>query len=85
MIIIIIMRGSRNFRQGGGGPVHSDKKRSDNVFFFFFSPQLIYRSQMVNFKEIYQFSRFQRGPTFFQGEGSNFFWGGGGGPIAYSI
>ena len=31
---------------------------------------------MVNFKEIYHLSRFQRGPTFFGGGG-----GGGGGPI----
>ena len=62
-------------------PGQSDKKISDNVFFFFFfffSPQLIFnRSQMVTFKEIYHFSRFQRGSNFFQG-------GGGGGPIAYS-
>ena len=38
---------------------------------------------MVNFKEIYHFSRFQRGPTFSRGcggGGSNFFQGGG--PIA---
>ena len=45
---------------------------------------------MVNFKEIYHFSRFQRGPTFSRGGGgSNFFQrgggGGGGGPIAYSL
>ena len=33
---------------------------------------------MVNFKEIYHFSRFQRGSNIFQG-GSNFFQGGGGG------
>ena len=59
------------FVRGGGGPGQSDKKSSDNVFFFFFSVlSLFYRSQMVNFKENYQFSRFQ---------GSNFFQGGGGG------
>ena len=32
---------------------------------------------MVNFKEIYHFSRFQRGPNIFQGGGGG---GGGGGP-----
>ena len=36
---------------------------------------------MVNFKEIYHFSSFQRGSSIFQGGGggSNFFQGGGGG------
>ena len=38
---------------------------------------------MVNFKEIYHFSRFQRGPTFSRGGGGG--GGGGGGPIAYSL
>ena len=40
---------------------------------------------MVNFKEIYHFSRFQRGSNIFQGGGggSNFFQGGG--PVAYSL
>ena len=67
------MRGSRNFRQGGPG--QSDKKSSDNVFFFFFLViSFFYRSQMVNFKEIYHFSRFQRGSNIFRGGG------GGGGP-----
>ena len=79
------MRGSRNFRQvggGGGGPGQSGKKSSDNVFFvlFFLVLSLFYRSQMVNFKEIYHFSRFQRGLHFPGGGGvSNFFQGGGGG------
>ena len=46
-------------------------------FFFFFSPQLILqKSNVVNFKGIYHFSRFQRGSNIFQG-GSNFFEGGG--------
>ena len=36
---------------------------------------------MVNLKENYHFSRFQRGANIFQG-GSNFFQGG---PIAYSL
>ena len=59
------MRGSRNFRQGGPG--QADKKSSDNVLF--------YRSQMVNFKEIYHFSRFQGGSNIFTG-GVQIFPGG---------
>ena len=57
----------------GGGPGQSDKKSSDNVFFFFFFfflvLSLFFRSQMVNFKENYHFSRFQGGPTFSRGGG----------------
>ena len=64
------MRGSRNFRQGGGGggvQVNLTKKAD---IFFFFSPQLVLQiSQMVNFKENYHFSRFQRGSNIFQGGG----------------
>ena len=54
------------------------------VFFviFFLVLSLFYRSQMVNFKEIYHFLRFQRGSNIFQG-GPNF--SGGGGPISYSL
>ena len=67
----LAMRGSRNFRQGGPGPGQSDKKKrsSDNaVFLFVFLVlSLFYRSQMVNFEEIYHFSRFQRGSNIFQG------------------
>ena len=76
------MRGSRIFRHGGGGggggPRQSDKKNSDSVvclflfFAFFLVLSLFYRSQIVNFKEKYHFSRFRRGSKFFQG-------GGGGG------
>ena len=63
-------------RGGGGGPGQTDKKSSDNVFFFFFFVlSLFFRSQMVNFKENYHFSRFQGGPTFSRV----------GGPIAYSL
>ena len=66
---------------GGGGPGQSDKKSSDNFFFssFFLVLSLFYRSRMVNFKENYHFSRFQRGSNIFQGGGggSNFFQGGG--------
>ena len=70
------MRGSRNFRHGGGGvgPRQSDKKNnSDSVVCLFFSFFLVlglfYRSQMVNFREKYHFSRFPRGSKFFQGGG----------------
>ena len=59
---------------GGGGPRQSDKKQySDSVvclfFAFFLVLGLFYRSQMVNFKEKYHFSRFRRGSKFFQGGG----------------
>ena len=84
------MRGSRNFCHwgggGGGGGVHVNltKKNSDSVvclflfFAFFLVLGLFYRSQMVNFKEKYHFSRFRRGSKFFPG-------GGGGRAIAYSL
>ena len=62
-----LMRGSRNLRQGGPG--QSDKK---NLFLVL---SLYYRSQMVNVKENYRFSR---GSNIFQGGGGgNFFQGGG--------
>ena len=65
-MITPVMRGSRNFRQGGGG----GRGQSDNLtkffFFFFLLLSLFYRSQMVNFKEIYHFSRSQRGSNIFQ-------------------
>ena len=59
---------------GGGGPGQADQKSSDKVFFFFVL-SLFYRSQMVNFKEIYHFSRFQRGSNIFQGGGGPTFSG----------
>ena len=68
---------------GGGGPGQSDKKSSDvNVFFFFFFffflvLSLFYRSQMVNLKEIYHFTRFQRGSNIFQGGRDPIFSRGG--------
>ena len=65
-----------------GGPGQSNKKSSDNGLFVFLVLSLFYRSQMVNFKEIYHFSRFQRGSKTFQG-GVQLFPGGG--PIAYSL
>ena len=53
-------------------------------FCFFLVLGLIYRSQMVNFKEKYYFSRFRRGSKFFEG-GPTISRGGGGGqmPIPY--
>ena len=52
------------------GPGQSDIKSSD-VFFFVFVLvlSLFYRSRMVNFKENYHFSRFQRGSNLLQGGG----------------
>ena len=49
---------------GGGGPGQSDKKALTMTFLVL---SLLYRSQMVNFKEIYRFSRLQMGSNFFQG------------------
>ena len=66
---------------GGGGPRQSDKKNSDSVvclllfFFFFLVLGLFHRSQMVNFKEKYHFSRFRRGSKFFQGGPTFSGWG----------
>ena len=58
------VRGSRNDHQGGEGPGQSDKKALTTIFLVL---SLFYRSQMVNFKEIYRFSRLQIGSNFFQG------------------
>ena len=49
---------------GGGGPGQPDKKALTTIFLVL---SLFYRSQMVNFKEIYRFSRLQMGSNFFQG------------------
>ena len=75
------MSGSRNFHQGGGGggvQVSLTKKSSDVFFLFFLVLSLFYKSQIVNFRAIYHFSRLQRvsnifqgGPTFSRGGGSN--------------
>ena len=61
---MVQMRGSRNFHQGGEGPGQSDKKALTMTFLVL---SLFYRSQMVNFKEIYRFSRLQMGSNYFQG------------------
>ena len=58
------MRGSRNFHRRGGGSRSVWQKSSDNDFLVL---SLFYRSQKVNFKEIYRFSRLQMGSNFFQG------------------
>ena len=70
-------------RGGGGDPRQSDKKKShdsvvclDLCFAFFLVLGLFYRSQMVNFKEKYHFSRFRRGSKFVQ-VGRTFPGGGG--------
>ena len=71
---MVQLRRSRNFHQGGGGgPGQSDKKTLTMTFLVL---SLFYRSQMVNFKEIYRFSRLQMGSNFFQGVRC---------PIAYSL
>ena len=56
----------QEFSSGGGGegPGQSDKKALITIFLVL---SLFYRSQMVNFKEIYRFSRLQMGSNFFQG------------------
>ena len=73
------MRGSKNFRQGGGGVQVNLTKKALTTFIFCLVLSLFYRSQMVNFKEIYHFSRFKRGSDIFQGgggEGVQLFPGG---------
>ena len=56
----------------GGVQVSLTKKALTFFWVFFFVLSLFYQSQMVNFKEIFHFSRFKRGSNIFQG-GSNFF------------
>ena len=69
-----------------GGPGQSDKKTLTTFFFFVFLVlSLFYKCQMVNFIEIYHFSRFQRGSNIFQWGGVQLFPEGGGGPIAYFL
>ena len=64
------------FVRGGGGVQVSPTKKAltTYLFLFFLVLSLFYRSQMVNFKEFYHFSRFQWGSNIFQG-------GGGGGGV----
>ena len=49
---------------GGEGPGQSDKKALTTISLVL---SLFYRSQMVNFKEIFRFLRLQIGSNFFQG------------------
>ena len=83
------MLGSRNFRQvgggGGGGPGQTDEKSSDNAFYFILVLIIFYRSQMVNFNEIYHFSRLERGSNIFQGGGGPTFSRGGGSNCLFPI
>ena len=61
---------------GGGGQGHQSEKKALTTFFFFLVLSLFYRSQKVNFKEIYHFLRFQSGYNIFQGGGVQSFSGG---------
>ena len=74
--------GSRNFVRGGPG--QSDKKEA-LITFFFLVLSLFNRSQMVNFKEIYHFSWFQRGSSIFQGGGGVQLFPGGGSNYLFPI
>ena len=61
----------QQFSWGGGGEGDqvSLTKKALTTYCFFLVLSLFYRSQMVNFKEIYHFSRYQRGSNIFQGGG----------------
>ena len=69
------------FVRGGGSRSVWQKKKADVFFFFFFFfvfflvLSLFYRSQMVNFKEIYLFFKVPEGVQHFPGGGSNIFQG----------
>ena len=78
---IKVMSRSRNFRQWGWGGSKSiwQKKLWQRFFVCFMGPQI------VNFKENYHFSRFQRGSNIFQGGRGNIYRGGGGGPTTYFL
>ena len=72
------MRGSRNFRQGSV-PVNLTKEALTTFFLcVFLVLSLFYRSQIVNFKENYDFQGSGGGPTFSGGGGQTFPGGGGG-------
>ena len=55
----------QEFSSGGGGGSRSVWQKALTTIFLVLS--LFYRSQMVNFKEIYRFLRLQMGSNFFQG------------------
>ena len=75
---INVMHGSRNFRQ-----VRLPKKAL-TFFLFFLFLSLLYRSQMVNFKKIYHFSRVPEGVQHFPG-GVQLFPGVGGSNCLFPI
>ena len=76
----------QEFSSGGSRSVCQKKALTTFFFFFFFLVlSLFYRSQMVNFKEIYHFSSFQRGSNIFQGEGPTFSRVGGGSNCLFPI
>ena len=71
-------------RGGGSRSGQSDQKKLTT--FFFFSPQLILQKSNGQFQRNLLFFKVPEGVQQFPGGGSNFFqWGGGGGPIAYSL
>ena len=79
-LCLILHARIQEFSSGVSRPVWPKKLWQRFFFFllfFFLVLSLFNRSQMVNFKEIYHFSRFQRG--------SNIFHGGGGGGVQLLI
>ena len=68
-VIVVFMRGSRNFRQGGG---------PGQFFCFFFSPQLILQKSNGQFQRNLSFFKVPEGVQHFPG-GVQLFAGGGGG------
>ena len=63
----------------GGVQVSLTKKKALTMFFFLLVLSLFYRSQMVNFKEIYHFQGSRGDPTFSRGWGGVQLFPGGGG------
>ena len=72
-LVNVYMRRSRNFCQGRSRSIRQKKALTTFYFFFLFFflvLSLFYKSQRVNLKDIYHFSRIQGGSHFFSG-GSN--------------
>ena len=86
----ILMRGSRNFRQGGGGggPGRSDRRKKAVTFFGFFccffvcflSPQLILQKSNGQSQRNLSSFKVLEGVQHFPGGGPPFSRGGGSGP-----
>ena len=77
-VLVLISCADPGIFMGGGGVQVSLTKKAlfFLIFYFIFLVlNLFYRSQMANFKEISDFSRFQSGSNFFQG-GVQLFPGG---------